>query len=244
MKSSRLPGKALLDICGKSLIQRLLDRICEVVANEKVVVCTTFSPSDDLIEKSALEYGVHCYRGEELDVMGRFLSAAEKFSAKDIVRVTGDNPFTDPYLISNLVEKHLLSSAEYTFTTDLPIGTRSEVINVSALKRIHSQIVDPQSSEYMTYMLNRPDKLKTLEVKETNSKLVRPELSLTVDTNKDIELVRQIYQHFNSVIPSLEAVIAWLDAAPEINASVGRNQLEMPAHINCSYFGDALSVDG
>ena len=67
-------------------------------------------------------------------------------------------------MLNYMFEQHYKNKSEYTFTNDIPIGTRAEIIDVRALKRIHKQLYDPNQSEYMTYMLRRPDKLNILEL--------------------------------------------------------------------------------
>ena len=66
----------------------------------------------------------------------------------------------------------------------------------------------------MTYMLNRPDKLRVLEYVIQDASLRRPELSLTVDTPKDISLMREIYKQFHPHEPMLGDIIKWLDENP------------------------------
>jgi len=238
MKSSRLSRKALADIYGKPLLQRLIENIEKSTLREQIVLCTSTNHQDDEIESFSMENGVKCFRGSELDVMDRFLSAAKKYNAKTIARVTGDNPFTDPDMLSNMYSKHIASNAEYTYTDDLPVGARAEIIDVYALSRIHEQLIDKMSSEYMTFMLNRPDKVNVLKVNVDSLILKRPELSLTVDTPEDLELVRSIYSNFNGEIPSLESVILWLDSVPDKIITCDYRGATLPDGVDCSYYND------
>jgi spore coat polysaccharide biosynthesis protein SpsF len=237
MKSSRLPLKAMLDVYGKPLLLRLIERIAETVPLDKIVICTSIHSQDNDIEHFAIQHKFNYFRGDEMDVMGRFINAAKKFNAKTIVRVTGDNPLTDPVVLDNMIEFHLSKQAEYTFTNDLPIGTRAEVIDVSALNRIYNQLSDPMHSEYMTLMLKRPDKLKVSEFYTNNTIIKRPELSLTVDTLEDINLVRDIYSSFNENIPNLEKIITWLDENPSKKIIIN-NSISLSKEINYSYTDD------
>ena len=145
MKSERLPRKALLDIYGKPLIIRLFQRLEEVFDIKDLVVCTSTNPQDDELQKISDEYGINCFRGSELDVMGRFIEAANNVNAQTIARVTGDNPLTDPKILKDMFDYHIINKLEYTYTNDLPVGTRAEIIDINALKRIHKEISDPDS---------------------------------------------------------------------------------------------------
>lgn len=238
LKSTRLQRKALADVAGKPLLLRLVERVSEGFPRERIVLCTSTHPQDDELEAFARQHGLHCYRGDEQDVMARFISAADKHGAETIARVTGDNPLTDPGMLTYLFERHEAAGAEYSYCDDLPVGTRAEIVDVAALRRIHGQLADPSYSEYMTYMLRRPDKIKNLVVMAPYPVLKRPELSMTVDTEADIALVRAIYAHFGGTLPPLADIIRWLDSVPELCIKVGPPPATPPDWLVCGYRGD------
>ena len=146
MKSSRLPKKALADLCGKPLIIRLVERVQKAELPAKVIICTSTNKQDDDLEKLSYKYGIECYRGSELDVMSRFIEVANREKATAVVRVTGDNPLTDPVMLDFMIKQHIKKKAEYTFNNDLPNGTRSEIIDIKMLKKCHKNLQDPSSS--------------------------------------------------------------------------------------------------
>ena len=216
LKSSRLPRKALANLCGKPLIIRLTDHVRQAKIPHDVIWCTSTHSQDDPLEQLASEHGITCFRGSELDVMSRFIEVADQKGASTVVRITGDNPLTDPLVIDKMIEAHFENQSEYTFTEDLPVGTRSEIIDVEMLKKCHKLLQDPDSSEYMTWMLNRPDHFKTLQYESKDQKIKRPDISLTVDTESDLSLMQKIYEQYNGKPPVLEDIIAWLDQNPEL----------------------------
>ena len=236
MKSSRLKKKALLSVNGEPLILSLVKRLSAKIPKDKIVVCTSTYNGDDALEEICISNDIKYYRGDELDVMGRFICAAEKNGAKTIVRVTGDNPLTDPDILIKMLRFHDATDSEYTCTYDIPVGTRSEIINSSSLKRIHQQLTSPESSEYMTLMLNRPDKLKVCVYDVEDENIKRPELSVTVDTSKDLSLVNDIYYGVGKEHPSLCDIIDWIDKHPESKIICGESELH--DSIDCSYITD------
>ncbi len=216
LKSNRLPRKALAELYSEPLIIRLTERVQLAKIPANVIWCTSTHPQDDALEQLASERNITCFRGAEMDVMSRFVEVANQENASTVVRVTGDNPFTDPVMMDAMIGAHLNNKAEYTFTEDLPVGTRSEIIDVEMLKRCHKLLQDPNASEYMTWMLNRPDQFKTLKYNVENQKLKRPEIILTVDTESDLRVARAIYENFEGKAPILEHIIHWLDLNPEV----------------------------
>jgi spore coat polysaccharide biosynthesis protein SpsF len=239
LKSSRLEKKALADLAGRPLIIRLFERLNEFIPRENIVLCTSTHPQDTELFDLAIENRIQVYRGSELDVASRFLEAADIYGADTIVRVTGDNPLTDAKFILRMLESHSDSGAEYTFVSDLPIGTRAEVIDVTGLRRIRGEWSDPQSSEYMTLFLNRSDKFVQNEIVANCKKISRPELRLTVDTPEDLFLMQSIYSHFDGIPPDLSGVIEYLDANPDIRLIEDPdNSSSISDDIDCSYLGD------
>ena len=192
LKSSRLPRKGLVDLAGRPLIVRLGERLGLARELDGQVWCTSTNPQDDPLEALAAEYGYACHRGSELDVLQRFLDVVEARGAETVIRVTGDNPLTDPAMMDHMIRAHREAGAEYTYTED------------------------PDASEYMTLMLRRPDHFKVLPVAATDPAIRRPELRLTIDTPEDLEVVRAVYEAFAGQPPSLAEVIAWLDAHAEL----------------------------
>ena len=72
MGSKRLPGKMLLDLNGKSVLLRVIERIKQCKNIDKIIVTTTNNKSDDVIVGECSDIGIHYFRGSEDNVLGRF----------------------------------------------------------------------------------------------------------------------------------------------------------------------------
>ena len=142
-------------------------------------------------------------------------------------------------MIDFMIEEHRNQGADYTYCKDLPRGTRSEIISVEMLEECHALAEDPRSSEYMTYMLRRPDRFKVQKVTPPNPKIWRPDLRLTCDQSEDLEVLRRIYDEFDGTPPPLADIIYWLDTRPEI-VELNRDiqPIETDASINVRLKGD------
>ena len=169
--------------------------------------------------------------------MSRFIEVASKESADAVIRVTGDNPLTDAKMIDFMLEEHFLKKVDYTYTEQLPVGTRSEIIDVEMLKNLHGQLQDPNSSEYMTPMLNRPDQFKILKLDSYDPRLNRPELRLTVDTYEDLDLFKSLFESLGDDFTLCKA-IEWLDSNPEKILLVSDIFTEIPDTVNIKLKGD------
>jgi len=103
MGSSRLPGKVLLDIAGKPMLRRVVERTMLAKTVDQVVVATTTEPSDDPVTEMCQALGYPCYRGNLYDVLDRYYQAARQYQARNIVRITADCPLIDPEVIDRTV---------------------------------------------------------------------------------------------------------------------------------------------
>jgi spore coat polysaccharide biosynthesis protein SpsF len=113
--STRLPGKIMKKILGKTVLIHDLDRIKEMKTINKIVVATTDLEEDDIIVKAVNGYdrNIGIYRGSESDVLDRYYKAAKEFNATVIVRITSDCPLIDPKVSDLVVEaflKHMKES--------------------------------------------------------------------------------------------------------------------------------------
>ena len=64
--------------------------------------------------KFAKKNNLKCFRGSELNVLDRMLSAAKKFGDFDhLIRVTGDDILIDGYYLDLAINHHLKTNSEY-----------------------------------------------------------------------------------------------------------------------------------
>jgi spore coat polysaccharide biosynthesis protein SpsF len=119
MGSSRLPGKVLLDIAGKAMLRRVVERTRLAKTIDQVVVATTSEPSDDPVVALCATLGYACYRGSLFDVLDRYYQAARQFQANTIVRITADCPLIDP----EVVDRTVLAFFGQTTQEDVELST-------------------------------------------------------------------------------------------------------------------------
>jgi len=100
MDSSRLPGKALLDIAGKPIIGHVLSFCQKVDGIDSIALATSNRLVDEPLSEFAKTNGIVCIRGSLDNVAERFLLAMEALDLDAAVRINGDSPLNDPALIS------------------------------------------------------------------------------------------------------------------------------------------------
>ena len=81
MTSTRFPGKVLADLEGQPMLQYMLKRVLRATNLAQVLVATTSNDTDDPIIELCQGLEVQTYRGDELDVLGRYANAAKTLDA-------------------------------------------------------------------------------------------------------------------------------------------------------------------
>lgn len=230
--SSRLPGKVLLDIEGRPLIQHVVERCAASKHIEQIVVATTEEADDDRLARYLdEELKVPVFRGSTDDVLSRFIGAARQAGADMIVRITADDPLKDAAVIDEAIEALLADpSLDYcsnTLNPTFPEGLDIEVFRFAALERANREARLASEREHVTpYIWKNPDlfRVKNFEYLENIS-----DWRLTVDKPDDLELMRAIFAALGkgSNLFSYRDVIALLKEKPElrdINAGTVRNE--------------------
>ncbi|MCX6184840.1 MAG: glycosyltransferase family protein [Flavobacterium sp.] len=135
--STRLPGKVLMQIEGKTLLQIHLNRLKKCHKISKIIVATTINDEDQIIFDKAAAWGFESYRGSESDVLDRFYQSVKNQNADWIVRVTSDCPLIDPELVDQVVAFAQENDCDYAsngLIENYPDGQDVEVFKFSALQ--------------------------------------------------------------------------------------------------------------
>ena len=103
MGSTRLPGKALVDLANEPMLARVVHRVQRAGSLHEVIVATTVQPADDAIAQCCAMRGWPCARGSQDDVLDRYYQAALASHADVVVRITSDCPLIDPEVIDQVV---------------------------------------------------------------------------------------------------------------------------------------------
>jgi len=233
MGSSRLSGKILKKVVGKSLLEHLIDRLKKAQTIDEIVIATTDKHDDRTIVALAEKIGVAWFTGSEDEVLSRYVGAAKKVNADNIIRITSDCPLIDPVTIDKVVNYYKRNNADYVSNTierTYPRGLDIEIFSMKALEKADKMAVDQPCREHVTlYMYRHPEQFSLLNV-SAEPPLNRPDLRLTVDTEEDFLLIKEIYESLyqpDSIIDILD-VLELFRKRPElakINAHIEQKKV-------------------
>lgn len=207
MGSTRFPGKVLHDLCGKPVLQWVIERVKMAKRVDSVIVATSLSTKNYPIVKFCTEnLKTFVFRGAENDVLGRVYLAATVLGATHIVDITADCPLVDPYQIDLIVKKLLRGKYDYVSNCtyrDWPDGFDIQAITYQALQQLFFLVpgTDPCRSHVSWNLLHPPfQKMVELSIGRNIKYLHHPHAGiyhhpswgLTVDTEKDLEMLNRL----------------------------------------------------
>ena len=190
ISSNRLPGKALIDISGKTLLSRVIERAKKIKSIDHICVATSVNSEDDIIEKVSKLHGVDVFRGDLNDVTQRAIDAARCFRYTSFLRLCADRPFFDGNIYDDLIFNHKKNKHDLTtniFPRSVPPGLTGEVVSLEALEKCILMTEDIFDREHVTrFIYNNPSKFSIQNIKYFNDKDII-DLRLVVDNEVDLK---------------------------------------------------------
>ncbi len=223
MASTRLPGKVMRKIAGKSVFGHHVERMQNVKGISGVFLATSDNPLNKELIKEAERLGCGWYAGAEQDIVDRHIRLCEQEKADAVVRVTSDSPIFDIDSASRFVEEFKKEYWDLIYVSNMTMiqGSLSESISFKALLKIHEHY---RGAAISMHIKENMKDYKTLGI-PIDVDLCRPEYRITIDEAADIEMISKIYEALYKGKPlSLRKVYAWLDDNPlvaKINMHVG-----------------------
>jgi glutamate-1-semialdehyde aminotransferase/spore coat polysaccharide biosynthesis protein SpsF (cytidylyltransferase family) len=228
--SSRLPGKMLLDLAGKPVIVRTLERVKLAKSLDRIVLATSTDHHDRPLMDLATSAGVETFAGSETDVLDRVYRAASEFGAEVCVRLTGDCPLIDPAIIDEVVRVFRDEGCDYATNVlrySWPDGLDVEVFTFAALEAAWKEATLQSDREHVTTFITRhPERfvLKNVHSREGDWSA----LHLSVDDEGDLEFIRFLYGELSG----LGRPFTWQDVAAVLATPEGQSRRRTNISIN------------
>ena len=227
MGSTRLPGKSMMDLAGKPLIYRILERVIRCKMPDKVILAIPDTFENNSLIDVAKSLGVTVFSGSENDVLERYYQAALLTGADLVCRIPADNATPEPIEIDKII-KHHISLGRPGFSSNLaeihssgyPDGIGSEVFDFTLLEHARNRQKDPFKREHPH--LNFYDYDTGLAVDSLwcpvssiscPAQYSRPDLILDVNTKDQYDFIRSLYDYIYPSNPqfSIIDIIEWYD---------------------------------
>ena len=176
--STRLPRKVLMDIKGKSMLERIMERAALIGPPVVLVI-----PEDDLeLALYAIARDWTYMHGSEEDVLDRYAKCATSLNADHVIRVTSDCPFLDVEAAQLTLAEHLHGRYDLT-TYHEAEGRGVQVFKVETLRKVAEIAVKD--------MRHSPD----LVLLKAYGPWVVHTMKFSVDTEADLATARRRATH-------------------------------------------------
>ena len=189
LQSTRLPGKVLLDIAKRPMLEWVVERTHQSRLINQVVVATTTDPSDDELYNYCKVKGYFVKRGSVHDVLDRYYNLAQELHPEIIVRITADCPFIDSVLIDQAVgllrgNQNITSDGKQSpvdgfdfvanrlpspFERSYPIGLDIETFTFPILEDAWQNSVEKYQREHVAPYFYEDASIDDLKHQETNT---------------------------------------------------------------------------
>lgn len=226
MGSSRLPGKVLMDLKGKTVLQRVYERVAACPLVDETIVLSAIDIKDMAVGRVCLENNIRVFFGSENDVLDRYYQAARLLNPKYVIRATADCPLFDTQTLTDAI-RALEPSADYAafISETQPDGLDLEIITFEALEKSWREAKSNPEREHVTLYARRHPEIFN------HQDFIFPisgagKYRLTVDEPEDYELVRLIYERLGPHCAIAE-ILELLEKEPSLfaqNAIYKRNE--------------------
>lgn len=232
--STRLHNKILLPFYKEQrIIDILIGNIKAAFPDKCIVLATTDRPQDDLLADVARQWDISCFRGDEENVLDRFIAAAEAFGIDRMTRVCSDNPFLQVDTF-----QHFFSVADaapvdylaYGFADGRPtikthLGLFAELTTTQALRRAAAATQEKLYIEHVTiYLYTHPEQFAVTLLSLPTYLEGRLDLRFTLDTMEDFTLLQQLYAtHYEQTDRSVQALLRLVESKSEYRTQMLEN---------------------
>lgn len=204
ISSTRMPGKVMLPFHnGKPILELLIERLSTDLAEIPVVIATSLNKADDPVERLVKRFpGVIVFRGDEDNVLKRYIDAADINGFEGIIRVCSDNIFIDTSFIRELLSESGKVKADYLshrLKGALPAirshqGFYAEWVTTKVLRKVSMFTNDLHYLEHVTSFIYTHEKMFTIKwINAPEPAYSFRKLRLTIDTETDFRNCLVVY---------------------------------------------------
>lgn len=228
MGSARLPGKVLAKVGNHCILGLINERLKKSKELDKIIVATSINTADNKIINFCESNNIEYFRGSEDNVLERFYTAALKYQAQEIVRITADCPLVDPKLVDRAIRLFRETSVDYLSNVNPPTypdGYDVEVFSMNALSQAFKNSTTRDEIEHVTPYIRNSKLFKSFNLSNNQD---YSGIRLTVDEKNDLLVIKELYNFFEpDIFFSLDDVINAFQSNPEKfrqNAHIKRNE--------------------
>ncbi len=207
--STRLRQKHLRIVNGKSILNHLVLRLLNsgvINSKKKIILCTTENKIDNELIFHAKKIGINFTTGRENDMIGRFYNTALKNNLDYIIRVDGDDVYTDPNLLDRGFKKILSfkKKVDYLEFKKIYLGLAPKFFTNKAIIKINKCIIKDNYSTGFGYYFSKTDLLKKFFI-NYNSEKKKKLIYFSLDFSSDLNIFQEVLDYYGNKFYNLSS---------------------------------------
>ena len=222
--STRLPGKVLKEICGKPMLELMLERLSKSKLIDEIIIATTINKNDDPIFELSKKLGYKVFRGNEKDCLDRHYQAIKNSNGDFICKITSDCPLIDPEIVDKVIGYYFENEKKFDYVSNVhpatfPDGLDVEMFSLATLERAWKEAKNQDEREHTTtYMWKNPLIFRIGSVTMSKGENLFKKERWTVDYPEDFEFIKAIYENLyhNGKIFLLNEILEFLSEREDI----------------------------
>jgi spore coat polysaccharide biosynthesis protein SpsF (cytidylyltransferase family) len=226
LDSKRLPGKVLLKIRNKTILEHVILRLKKSKKIDEIIVATSNHSSDIKIANFCKKKKIKYFCGSKNNLINRYLGASKKYNCKNIVRITADCPLIDPGVIDEIIQIYENSCYEMvSLAGNFPDGLDATIISFKTLQKIKKLAKKNYEKEHiLETVYNNKKYFKFLDYEKFSN---LEKLRITLDEPKDFELINKIFLKMKKFFFTIEEILVLYSREKKlfrINNKIIRNE--------------------
>lgn len=223
MASTRLPGKVMLPILGKSILALMVERLQMIRHEATIVIATSENAEDDVLVREAQSLGLPCYRGDQHNLLDRHYQASLKYGADVVLKIPSDCPLIDLRIIDEVLD-YFFENNGFDYVSNLhpatwPDGNDVEIMTMSCLKKAWQNADKPLEQEHTTpYIWENPQLFSIGNVSWQTGLDYSMSHRFTIDYREDYLFIKTVFEALYQVNKnfSCDDIINLLNTEPGI----------------------------
>lgn len=224
MLSTRLPGKVMMPLLGKSLLARMIERLQMMSIPATLLIATTQSAADDVIEQEANQLGIACYRGSTNNLLDRHYQAAKLYGADVVLKIPSDCPLIDPQIVDQVLSYYLKNAEHFDYVSNLhpatwPDGNDVEVMSFFCVEKAWESAEKAFELEHTTpYIWENTDLFRVGNVISSYNADYSMSHRFTIDYPEDYQFIKEVFESLYPDNPRFTCsdILRLLERRPEI----------------------------
>jgi spore coat polysaccharide biosynthesis protein SpsF len=200
--SSRLPGKILKRIGGKTVLEIMHNRLSFSKKINKIIYAIPKNKKNKKLLNFIKLKKYYFFEGSEKNVLKRYYFAAKKFNCQNIMRLTSDCPLIDYRICNKLINIFQKKKIDHIYTGQtFAEGLDVEILSFKTLEKIYKNARSEIEKEHVTFYIKRNlKKFKSKKIENTNN---CSKYRFTLDEKEDLVLIKKIVKQFPKILKNI-----------------------------------------